>query len=212
MTPNDYQTIFHEIKNNITFLYSSLQLLESSHPEIAQYSYWQDAMQESASLKTMLIDLSSARLTDHADLKILSPSQFITDFTEYITPILGKFSCHVFCPSDLPEMYADERRLRRVLFNLLKNAYEAMNGTGSVSVHVHEQGDFICFDVVDSGGGIAPEILANLFTPFTTTKPGGTGLGLLIAKQLVEVQHGKLLVDSRPNDGCTFSILLPCAA
>ncbi len=85
-----------------------------------------------------------------------------------------------------------------------------MNGTGTIRLNGCISGSFIRLDLIDCGGGIASEYLPKLFSPFETTKEGGTGLGLLISKQMIEAHGGKLLVDSRPGDGCTFSIYLPC--
>ena len=72
MTNEDYQKIFHEIKNNITFISSSLQLIEKGHPEIKTFPYWNDSMQEVEALKNMLVELSSARLCNDLTLQKIS--------------------------------------------------------------------------------------------------------------------------------------------
>lgn len=213
MTNEDYQIIFHEIKNNITFLSGSLQLIEKQHPEIKAFSYWNDSMQEIAFLKKMLVELSSARLSNNLNLQIISPESFFPQLMNSCTALFHSdgFHCQVQLEPALPDIAIDCDRIRRMFFNLLKNSYEAMDGSGEVFLTAHLENAFLRFDLIDSGGGIPPEYMPKLFTPLATTKPGGTGLGLLISKQIVEAHHGCLTVDSRYGDGCTFSIFLPYA-
>ena len=193
MTPEDYAKIFHEIKNYITCISSSLQLIEKTHPEVTDYPYWKDTISDVWALKKMVIEISSARLCS------------------FYTALCGSkdFLCSFKTEPDLPELPIDSDRLKRAIFNLIKNSYEAMDGTGEITVSARSEADFVCIDVIDSGGGISPDYLEKIFTPFSTTKQNGTGLGLLITKQTVEAHGGHLTVDSRPHDGCTFSIYLP---
>ena len=85
-----------------------------------------------------------------------------------------------------------------------------MNGIGTIRLIGKLADTYIQLELIDSGGGISPEYLPKLFSPFETTKKEGTGLGLLISKQIIEAHGGYLTVDSHPGDGCTFSIYLPC--
>lgn len=211
MTNEDYQKIFHEIKNYITFINSSLQLVEKMHPEIKDYPYWANSMQELSSLKKMLIELGSARSCNDLTKINTSPDDFLSELEE---ACFAMFHSKDFCLSiskspSLPMCRIDPEQLKRALFNIIKNAYEAMAGKGTIRLNAYEKDSCLCLDVIDSGGGIDPEILPELFTPFKTTKQGGTGLGLLIAKQAIEAHNGSLTVDSRPQDGCTFSISVP---
>lgn len=212
MTNEDYQKILHEIKNSITFVHSSLQLVEKMHPEVMDYFYWNDATQELNSLKKMLIELSSARLCTEIHTEPICLKDFLTDFLLSCAPFFAEnnFRCEVSLAAPLPNISGDPARLHRALFNLLKNSYEAMNKTGTIHLSAHLQGSRVRLDLTDHGGGFAPEYLPKLFTPFETTKSDGTGLGLLITKQIIEAHGGQLVIDSRPQDGCTFSIFLPC--
>lgn len=213
MTNKDYQEIFHEIKNYITFINSSLQLVEKKHPEIRNYPYWTDSMQELSSLKKMLVELNSARLNDDLNLRKISPDSFLSGLHDACTAMFesGHFRLQIETAPSLPCFSIDPERLRRALFNLIKNACEAMNDTGTARLTASREENFVRLDIIDFGGGISPEYLPKLFTPFATTKQGGTGLGLLIARQIIEAHGGRLTVDSRPHDGCTFSVYLPAA-
>lgn len=213
MTNEDYQIIFHEIKNSITFINSSLQLIEKQHPEVKDFSYWDDSMQEISALKRMLVELSSARLSNDLNLQKVSLENFLPQLVNSCMSFFesDEFYCRIELEPSLPDIEIDRDRIKRVFSNLIKNSYEAMNGTGTIRLSAHLENAFARFDIIDSGGGIPPEYMPKLFTPLATTKPGGTGLGLLISRQIVEAHHGRLTVDSRYGDGCTFSIFLPLA-
>ena len=127
-----------------------------------------------------------------------------------------------FDPS-LPDVWADEAQLRQVFLNLIKNALEAMEHTGTLTIttrmetdfHVRNpgrgRGKFLSVDVEDTGPGIPPEDCERVFTPFFTTKSKGTGLGLAVSQRLV-TQHGGLIrVYSEPGRGARFRVSLPVA-
>lgn len=103
----------------------------------------------------------------------------------------------------------DPDRIKRVLDNLLKNAVEAMPKGGRLTVNVKKRGDSAVIDVKDTGSGIPPEVMVNLFTPFFSNKKGGTGLGLAFSKQAVEAHGGKISVRTKVGKGTTFRITLP---
>lgn len=211
MTIKDYQLIFHEIKNNITFISSSLQLVEKAHPEIKEFPYWKDSMEEVSALKRMLVELSSARLIDDLNKQDTSLDMFLSDFAASCTAAFDSsmFHIQISLETSLPDISIDSDRLKRALFNLVKNSYEAMDGSGTVRLTGSREDTCIRLDLSDNGGGIPADYLPRLFTPFTTTKPGGSGLGLLITRQIIEAHGGRITVESVPGEGCTFSVYLP---
>lgn len=103
----------------------------------------------------------------------------------------------------------DPERIRRVLDNLLRNAVEAMPGGGRLTVNVKKRGDSAVIEVRDTGVGIPPDVMANLFTPFYSNKKGGTGLGLAFSKQAIEAHGGQIQVRTKVGKGTTFRITLP---
>ena len=112
---------------------------------------------------------------------------------------------------------ADQTRLRQVLVNLLTNAIKYNHDGGSVEVAVTGDEAGAQVAVVDSGRGMTSQQLASLFQPFNRVGAEGsgvegTGLGLVIAKQLLEAMHGSLAVSSVPGEGSTFTLWLPAAA
>src|SRR5437867_2094282 len=108
-----------------------------------------------------------------------------------------------------PEVWLDERLLRQVLENLVRNGAEAIEGEGIVRIETDVVERFFVIRVKDTGRGIAPEIQARLFEPFFTTKAHGTGLGLATSQQIIFEHNGHLVVESQAGKGSTFSVLLP---
>lgn len=109
----------------------------------------------------------------------------------------------------LPEIEHDSDQIHQVLLNLLLNATQAIEGKGTVTVTVKSNRKFAVIDVTDTGRGIAAEHLPNIFRPFYTTKGDGTGLGLSLARRIVEDHHGKIEVTSIAGQGTTFRVMLP---
>jgi signal transduction histidine kinase len=115
----------------------------------------------------------------------------------------------------LREAQGDPVQIQQVVAHLVQNAIAAMPQGGELRIGVSDvAGDALKLTVSDSGKGIPAEMRERIFDPFFTTKDGsaGVGLGLSISHSIVEAHHGKLLVDSAPGRGATFTVLLPAAA
>jgi signal transduction histidine kinase len=111
---------------------------------------------------------------------------------------------------EAPEIEHDSRQIHQVLLNLLLNAIQAVEGKGKVRVEIRPpENGYASISVSDSGCGIAPEHLPNIFRPFFTTKGRGTGLGLSLARRIVEEHGGRLEVTSVLGLGSTFTVYLP---
>src|SRR5271170_2699145 len=110
---------------------------------------------------------------------------------------------------DLPEVEHDSDQIHQVLLNLLLNAVQAMEKTGTVNVEIGSRDGYASVVVSDTGRGISPQNLPNIFRPFYTTKGDGTGLGLSLAHRIVEDHHGRIEVSSVVGKGSTFTVLLP---
>lgn len=135
---------------------------------------------------------------------------------------------------DLPRARIDPEKFRQVLINLMQNAIQAMDGQGKITVSTQvvrggrvppldgslpssrrsltdEVEQHVEVSIRDTGPGIAPKVLRNLFVPFFTTKTKGTGLGLAISQSIVQNAGGTIEVQSQPGAGTTFTIVLPTA-
>jgi signal transduction histidine kinase len=113
-------------------------------------------------------------------------------------------------------IHADRQKLRQVFLNLISNAVDAMAGGGTLTVRItHDTLGCgkagVCIEVIDTGHGIAPELLPKVMDAFFTTKGEGkgTGLGLAICRRIVQEHHGAIAIDSTPGRGTTVRITLP---
>lgn len=115
-----------------------------------------------------------------------------------------------FSPSAI-RLQADKELLSQVLLNLVKNALQALEETdgGHIRVTALQTDEHLRIDVTDNGPGIANEIMEDIFVPFFTTKPAGSGIGLSLSRQIIRMHGGELLATSEPFVQTRFTILLP---
>ncbi|XZG70881.1 PAS domain-containing sensor histidine kinase [Chitinibacteraceae bacterium HSL-7] len=115
--------------------------------------------------------------------------------------------------SALPQLYADPVMLEQVLFNLVKNALEAMDETPrdqrQLGIALTVEGNLVRFAVSDRGTGLTDELLEQLFQAFFTTKPQGMGMGLNICRTIIEHHHGRLWAEVNPGGGSRFIFTVP---
>jgi signal transduction histidine kinase len=118
-------------------------------------------------------------------------------------------------PADAVTLYADDRKLKQILLNLLSNAYRFTPGGGCIDCRLAVEADAVVFAVSDTGIGIPPEHLDRVLNPFVQLessyrrKRDGTGLGLALVKAMTELHGGKLRLESAPGLGTTVSVRLP---
>ena len=118
-------------------------------------------------------------------------------------------------PGSLPHLVADEQQFTWVITNLVTNALKYTNAGGRVTVSARDEEGSLRVDVTDTGQGISPENLESIFDKFVQVKqssdttPGSVGLGLAIAKEIVEMYGGRIWAASVPGKGSTFSFTLP---
>lgn len=111
--------------------------------------------------------------------------------------------------SDLPEIEHDSNQIHQALINLLLNAIQAIDGQGRITVEIGARSQGASISISDTGRGISPEHLASIFRPFYTTKGNGTGLGLSLARRIVEEHQGRIDVTSVVGKGSRFVVALP---
>jgi len=112
-------------------------------------------------------------------------------------------------PGALPDLRADRDRIKQVLLNLVLNAIEAMPSGGRLTLGAAVSGAALTLTVSDTGGGIPAELLPRVFEPYVTTKTRGLGLGLAIARRIVEAHGGRIEAESEAGQGTRFRITLP---
>jgi two-component system, NtrC family, sensor kinase len=110
---------------------------------------------------------------------------------------------------NLPEVVHDPVLIQQVVLNLLLNGIQAIPNQGKIEIQARREGEFAVVRIADTGRGIAPDSLSKIFKPFFTTRKEGTGLGLSLAKGIVESHKGKIEVTSEPGHGAQFEVWLP---
>ena len=133
----------------------------------------------------------------------------INIFSKYIEITFER----IYDPS-LPELLGDEDKLTQVFLNIIKNCIESMNGKGMINIKTridYQAGNrkVVSIEIKDNGSGIKEENIDKIFTPFFTTKPKGTGLGLTISHKIILEHKGSIKVESKVEKGTKFLINLP---
>ncbi|WP_262265875.1 PAS domain S-box protein [Microvirga yunnanensis] len=115
-------------------------------------------------------------------------------------------------PHESPKVLVSRVQIQQVLLNLVRNAMEAMQDVEqrelTIKAEVEDEGSMVRLSVKDTGTGLAPSVQERLFTPFTTTKQTGMGVGLSICRTIIEAHGGKIWADSAPGEGTTFHFTL----
>jgi two-component system, sporulation sensor kinase E len=111
--------------------------------------------------------------------------------------------------SDLPMLDLDRDQIKQAFYNVIKNSFEAMKRRGILRIRTDMDESHVLIRFTDTGGGISAENLSHVFEPYFTTKPSGTGLGLLIVRRIVREHGGELSMESSEGKGLTLTIRLP---
>ncbi|MFO7946558.1 MAG: ATP-binding protein [Armatimonadota bacterium] len=120
-----------------------------------------------------------------------------------------KIEVEVECPDDLHRVYVDGEQIHQVFDNLERNAIEAMEEGGTLSIRIHEEDTAVVCEVSDTGDGIPHSHLDQIFDTFFTTKPTGMGLGLALTRKIVQDHGVELDVRSEKDVGTTFILEFP---
>jgi nitrogen-specific signal transduction histidine kinase len=210
---NDYPYIFHEIKNMISIIGSSLQLVEKQHSEVQEFAYWKETMSDVERLRQMVQDVSCNSSPTQLQMDYVNLPQFLFALKSAAEALFPEHAqIRLTVDPTIPDGYFDSLRIHQALLNLIKNASEAAGEQAKLSICAYYCGNNLVFEISDNGSGIPAETADRLFVPFYTTKENGSGLGLSIVKGIVDAHKGSISVVSAPGWNTTFVIELPCAA
>lgn len=109
----------------------------------------------------------------------------------------------------LPLLEVDRNQLKQVFYNIIKNAFQAMKSEGILRIRTEMNDAFVSISFADTGGGISPDHMGSIFQPYFTTKPKGSGLGLLIVRRIVRAHGGEIDLVSNEGVGLTLTVRLP---
>ena len=217
------RALVHELKTPITPVLASSELLLEELKGGPLLDLAQNISQGAYNLNQRIDELLDLARGEIGMLRLAPTSvdmrQLLRGIVDSVMPVALKKSqiLSFVSPSSLPSVWADEDRLRQVVLNLINNALKFTPSGGRITVRAREEGAALIVEVQDTGRGISKEEQAWLFEPYhrLETEVGhlsGLGLGLSLAKMLVELHGGKIWVESEKGKGSTFGFSIPLRA
>ena len=209
------RSIVHDLKNPLYIigLTAELACMDRATPEFRQQvsARIRKQVDRISDLIGGILDVTEGPQSDF----VLAPADygaFVTYLLEELVPDAGLKSATLELENPPPsvELFIHPKRLRRVFYNLLHNATDAMPEGGKIILRFHVSEKEVVTEVEDEGHGIAPEIADQLFHPFATHgKAHGAGLGLSICKRIIEDHQGWISARNQPGRGAMFAFGLP---
>lgn len=212
--------ISHELRTPLTVLASKLEFTLEKNKSLSTEDVviLYDEVIRLKGLVGELQDLSKLE-AGHVmlDKTLIKFREYFEDFSVLLKAEAEsrQMELEVHIDNDLEYCYADPKRLKQIVLNLVNNAFRYTPDGGKISIVAKQQGKDFLFSVQDTGMGIAPEDLDKIFERFYRTdrsrdrESGGSGLGLAITKALVEAHGGWIKVTSKLNEGTMFTVMLP---
>ena len=213
--------ISHELRTPLASLKALVETLRSGAmddpPAAKRFLYHMetevDALTHMVSELLELTRIESGQVP--LKLKAVSPRKLLAKAQERLSVQAerNKITISLDCPKKMPRVRVDKPRLGQVLMNLLHNAIKFTPTGGSITLSARSQGNTILFCVQDTGKGIPADDLIRVFERFYKSDParstGGTGLGLAVARHLIEAHGGKIWVESVERNGSAFYFTIP---
>ncbi len=204
-------SIVHDLKNPLTAILSCTEMLEMRVPTEEVTEFTQIISKAAGRLEYMVQELldfargqSSLTLKRHTAASVLQDLE--SQFVQTLPPTIHVVRDVHFAD----DVDVDLGRFTRMLMNLVKNALEAMPRGGILRIGLRQEGHRVVFKIGDTGCGIPAEMLEKIFEPFVSFgKSKGTGLGMAIAKSVVESHGGQITVQSKVGIGTTIEVGLP---
>ena len=209
----------HEVRNPLNSISLQLVLLKRRLTKMEEgplrgeiASLIETTRSEIERLNQLVEEFLSLSSIDRLSLRESDPEALIRDVVELMAPLAREHDVEISqdLEGQMPQVTLDREKMKQVLINLVRNAIEAMPDGGALVVSSRASDGAVILGVADTGSGIEPGL--NLFDFFTTTKAGGTGLGLPIARSIIEAHGGDLSYQSQPGRGSTFLIKLRTAS
>ena len=208
----------HELRTPLTLIRASAEVaLRHSTADSEQANLMTDIIGESDHMTGLVEDMLLLTRLDTQRLEIeLAPvalQKLLGDIKHQFTPVMEDHQLQWLVTDDNAQVYANESRLRQVILILLDNAIRHTQAGGSISIESHSKGKKVELIISDSGCGISAEALPRIFDRFYQVEDargehGSSGLGLSIAKSLIEAQHGEIRAESEPGTGTRIFIQL----
>jgi two-component system, sporulation sensor kinase E len=198
--------IAHEVRNPMTTVRGFLQMLakkEHDSPHVAFYGIMIEELDRANGIISEFLSLAKNKAVNRK----------YTNLNEIIITILPLLQADASVSnkivalelSVIPDLFIDEKEIRQIILNMVRNGLEAMQEQGEVRIRTYCEGNQVVLAIADQGSGIKPEILANIGIPFQTTKDNGTGLGLPVCYSIAARHNAKISVETG-NEGTEFFV------
>ncbi len=203
----------HEIRNPLAGIAGVMEIIGRDLPEHSPaHEVLKEVRQEVQHINRIVTDLLETARPKQPEFRLASlnatAEHAVIFARQQVTSRPIEIELHK--TESLPLIEHDTRQIHQVLLNLLLNGIQAIDGGGGkVRVETGQADGYATVSVSDSGKGISPENLGNIFRPFFTTKGHGTGLGLSLARRIIEDHGGRIEVTSEIGRGSTFTLYLP---
>jgi len=208
--------IAHELRNPLSSIKGAAQLLRKEMPEalMAEHGEFLDMIvQEVNGLDRIATEFLEFSRVTPPEMRPVSVAALLGRLLQFMSAYLADQEVQVIqnLEADLPELSLDRAQMEQVIKNIVINAVQAMphGGTLTVTTRCQPDQDIVDIDFTDTGVGISAAKIDKICTPFFTTKTKGTGLGLAIVRKIVETHGGRLVIQSTPGEGSTFTVQLP---
>lgn len=204
--------VAHEIKNPVVGISNGLDLVRR---KVGQREDLEPIMEEMSRqldrIEGAVRDLLAFARPSEPELAEADPREIVERAARLVQPAADRAGVGLEEQHEAHtgSFQADGELLRRALVNLMMNAVQATGEAGEVVVETRETPDEVVFRVSDTGRGIPPDDLDDVFKPFYTTRHSGTGLGLPITREIVERHGGEMEVESSLGEGTTFTLRIP---
>ena len=208
--------VAHEIKNPLGSISIHLQLLQKKLEKECKIchkteKYFIVLKEEVDRLNKIVVDFLFAVRPLALELRETDIKKLIIQTVEFVKVEMeqSKIKCLLELDENMPSILIDEKLIKQVLLNLVKNAKIAMPKGGVLTISANYIDNEIIITVSDTGVGIKKEDLSKIFEPYFTTNETGTGLGLTMSYKIIREHQGEITVDSEPDKGAKFNITLP---
>lgn len=207
--------VIHDFKTPMTIISGYVQLLAREEEPKEREEFSGAVLKQLDMLNNMTRELLAfARGESNILIRRVFLHKFVEEMDEYLRPeFRGKGIGFDVVLNYRGVAHMDENKMKRVFYNIARNAIEAMPNGGRFQIRVECDGTNVVFLFTDTGGGVPDEIAPRLFESFVSHgKKGGTGLGLAIVKKFAEEHHGSVSFESTPGEGTTFTVRVPVGA
>ncbi|WP_320130771.1 ATP-binding protein [uncultured Sphaerochaeta sp.] len=209
--------VAHEIKNPLAAMGIHLQLLKKAFVRNTSLTLddaqrYIDVLDEEINrLNSIVVDFLFAVRPMDTRLRLGSLGKTLVEICNFVEPELheNKVTLVRDISTSLPRVEFDENLLKQALLNLIKNAMNAMENGGLLTLQAKLDGNMIAIKVIDTGTGMSEETIQKIFEPYFTTKAAGTGLGLTVVYKIMKEHKGDISVTSKLGEGTCFTLSLP---